>query len=64
MAQEYQGKGIGTSIIQQLIDWAKGNGVTTRIQLDTRTDNELAVKLYQSFGFGNRNPGRRSGAYF
>ena len=51
MAQEYQGKGIGTSIIQQLIDWAKGNEVTTRIQLDTRTDNELAVKLYQSFGF-------------
>ena len=51
VAQEYQGKGIGTSIIQQLIDWAKGNGVTTRIQLDTRTDNELAVKLYQSFGF-------------
>ena len=51
VTQEYQGKGIGTSIIQQLIDWAKGNGVTTRIQLDTRTDNELAVKLYQSFGF-------------
>lgn len=51
VAQEYQGKGIGTSIIQQLIDWAKGNEVTTRIQLDTRTDNELAVKLYQSFGF-------------
>ncbi|MDO4451568.1 MAG: GNAT family protein [Lachnospiraceae bacterium] len=51
VVQEYQGKGIGSSIIQQLIDWAKGNGVTTRIQLDTRTDNELAVKLYQKFGF-------------
>lgn len=51
VAQKYQGQGIGTSIIQQLIDWAKGNGVTTRIQLDTRTDNELAVKLYQKFGF-------------
>lgn len=51
VAQEYQGKCIGSSIIQQLIDWAKGNGVTTRIQLDTRTDNELAVKLYQKFGF-------------
>lgn len=51
VAQAYQGKGIGTSIINQLIDWAKQNGTTTRIQLDTRKDNELAVKLYQKLGF-------------
>lgn len=49
--QDYQGKGIGSQIIKQLIEWAKANKTTTRIQLDTRCDNELAVKLYKSFGF-------------
>ncbi|WP_019240935.1 MULTISPECIES: GNAT family N-acetyltransferase [Bacillus] len=47
----YHGRGIGSQIIQQLIDWAKSNGVTTRIQLDTRCDNVGAVELYKKFGF-------------
>ena len=29
----------------------QGNGVTTRIRLDTRTDNTMAVSLYLKFGF-------------
>lgn len=51
VAKKYQGKGIGTELIRQLIEWAKGNGVTTRISLDTRTDNVSAVSLYMKFGF-------------
>lgn len=51
VAKAYQGQGIGTSIINQLIEWAKNNGTTTRIQLDTRRDNELAVALYKKLGF-------------
>ncbi|WP_042346138.1 GNAT family N-acetyltransferase [Bacillus massiliigorillae] len=47
----YHGKGIGSQIIQQLIEWAKSNGITTRIQLDTRCDNIGAVELYKKFGF-------------
>lgn len=47
----HQGQGIGSEIIRRLIEWCRGNGITTRIQLDTRCDNELAVKLYQRFGF-------------
>lgn len=51
VAKKYQGQGIGTELIRQLIDWAKGNGVTTRISLDTRADNVKAVELYMKFGF-------------
>ncbi len=51
VAQKYQGQGIGSRMIQMLIDWCKGNGVTTRIRLDTRTDNTMAVSLYLKFGF-------------
>ena len=48
---EHQAKGIGSKIIRSLIDWSKANGTTTRVQLDTRCDNEVAVKLYENFGF-------------
>lgn len=51
VAKKYQGQGIGTELITRLIEWAKGNGVTTRIRLDTRTDNVKAVSLYLKFGF-------------
>lgn len=51
VAEQYQGQGIGTELIRRLIEWAKGNGVTTRISLDTRTDNVKAVALYLQFGF-------------
>lgn len=51
VAQKYQGQGIGSRMIQMLIDWCRGNGVTTRIRLDTRTDNTMAVSLYLKFGF-------------
>ncbi|MEF9942526.1 MAG: GNAT family protein [Lachnospiraceae bacterium] len=49
--EAHQGQGIGSEIIRRLIEFSRGNGVTTRIRLDTRTDNRLAVKLYISFGF-------------
>ncbi|KMZ53885.1 GNAT family N-acetyltransferase [Dorea sp. D27] len=51
VAKRYQGQGIGTELIRQLIEWAKGNGMTRRISLDTRADNVKAVELYMKFGF-------------
>lgn len=51
VARKYQGQGIGTELIRQLIQWANGNGVTKRLSLDTRTDNVKAVELYMKFGF-------------
>lgn len=51
VAKKYQGQGIGTELITRLIEWARGNGVTTRIRLDTRADNPKAVALYMKFGF-------------
>lgn len=51
VAKKYQKQGIGSELIRRLIEWAKGNGVTTRISLDTRADNTPAVSLYLKFGF-------------
>lgn len=51
VAQKYQKLGIGTELISRLIDWARGNGITTRISLETRADNLPAIGLYLRFGF-------------
>ncbi|MCI6060784.1 MAG: GNAT family N-acetyltransferase [Dorea sp.] len=68
VAKKYQKKGIGSEIIRRLIDFCKENGITTRIQLDTLCANEVAVKLYEKFGFeieGRlRNQTRVDGVYY
>ena len=51
VSRAYQKLGIGTELISLLIDWARGNGITTRISLETRADNLPAVALYMRFGF-------------
>ena len=51
VAQKYQGQGVGTNLIKQAIAWARGNGITRRLSLDTRADNVSAVNLYLKFGF-------------
>lgn len=51
VAKKYQAKGIGSEIINRLLDFCRGNGITTRVQLDTSCNNDVAVKLYERFGF-------------
>lgn len=51
VTEKFQGQGIGSELIRQMLEWSRANGVTTKIQLDTRTDNHGAVELYKKFGF-------------
>ena len=51
VAEAYHGQGIGTELMTRLIEWAKNNGITTKISLVTRADNVKAVSLYLKFGF-------------
>lgn len=49
--QEYCGMGLGKVLINELIDWSKSNGITKKITLLTRCDNEFAFELYKKLGF-------------
>ena len=46
----YWGKGIGSALLQTLIDFARENGFAV-ISLEVRSDNARAIALYQKFGF-------------
>jgi L-phenylalanine/L-methionine N-acetyltransferase len=48
---DWQGKGVGTAMMQAVIDLADRWLNLTRIELTVFTDNESAIALYRKFGF-------------
>ena len=50
-SKNYWGIGLGNSVMEYLIEWAKSNGITKKISLLVREDNERGINLYEKFGF-------------
>ncbi|MGJ7913089.1 N-acetyltransferase family protein [Neobacillus sp. LXY-1] len=48
--EEYSGRGIGTSLFQQLEKWAINSNIS-RLELTVVTQNEAGVALYKKSGF-------------
>ena len=48
--KEYWGRGIGSSLINIMIDFAKKTGIEI-LYLEVRADNLRAISLYERFGF-------------
>jgi len=46
-----RGDGIGTRMMTQAIEWARGSGVVKRVQLEVIAENVEARKLYERLGF-------------
>jgi L-phenylalanine/L-methionine N-acetyltransferase len=49
--KEYQGKGIGKELMENILDLADNWLMLVRIELDVTEYNERAIHLYKSFGF-------------
>ena len=47
----YWGQGIGSSLLDTLIEWARNTDVIKKIDLRALTGNERAIGLYHSRGF-------------
>ncbi|PKL11661.1 MAG: hypothetical protein CVV52_13075 [Spirochaetae bacterium HGW-Spirochaetae-8] len=50
VSKAWWGKGIGSLLLQALVDWAPGAGIG-KIHLQVRSDNERAIAIYRRFGF-------------
>ncbi|PYS48771.1 MAG: GNAT family N-acetyltransferase [Acidobacteria bacterium] len=65
--EEWQGKGVGTALMQAGIDLADNWVNLTRLELEVFTDNEAAIHLYERFGFEHEGTLRqhsfRDGSY-
>ena len=48
--KEYWGRGIGSSLMNIMIDFAKSTGIEI-LYLEVRADNLRAISLYERFGF-------------
>jgi L-phenylalanine/L-methionine N-acetyltransferase len=48
---DWQGKGIGTALMQAAVDLADNWLNLRRLELEVFTDNEAAIRLYKKFGF-------------
>ncbi len=57
---DWQGKGIGTALMQAAIDLADNWINLSRLELEVYTDNEPAIRLYKKFGFGIEGTGVRA----
>jgi RimJ/RimL family protein N-acetyltransferase len=51
VSRDYWGQGIGSLMLDALIDWAKAGNIIRKIDLMVRTDNERAIRLYEGKGF-------------
>jgi putative acetyltransferase len=48
---EYQGRGIGKKLLENILDLADNWLMLVRVELEVTPDNERAICLYNSFGF-------------
>lgn len=49
--EEYQGMGLGTILMEELIEWAAVSGTIKRLQLEVQERNHRAIRLYEKLGF-------------
>ncbi|MBO0422621.1 GNAT family N-acetyltransferase [Enterococcus plantarum] len=49
--KDYWGFGLGTLMMEELIEWAKESGVIRRLELTVQHRNQRAVHVYEKIGF-------------
>jgi RimJ/RimL family protein N-acetyltransferase len=49
--KDYWGMGLGSLLLEELLDWVSEVGLLSRLELTVQARNERAVHLYQKYGF-------------
>ena len=53
---------LGHRLMARAVEWARGTGVVTRVELEVFARNAPAIHIYEKFGF--ETEGRRRGAFY
>jgi RimJ/RimL family protein N-acetyltransferase len=56
----WRNQGIGSALMARAIEWAKSTRLVTRIELNVFVRNEMAIHLYEKFGFQVEGRRRRA----
>jgi RimJ/RimL family protein N-acetyltransferase len=59
--EAFRGVGVGHCLMQSMMDYARANPITRRVQLEVLEMNARAIKLYERHGFAVE--GRRIGCF-
>lgn len=51
VAEEFQGRGVGRALMTAVIDLADNWYNLRRLEIEVYTDNDVAIRLYERFGF-------------
>ena len=51
VAQDWRGRGVGTTLIKTLLKWAASNPLVEKVCLDVFATNTRAIRLYRKLGF-------------
>ena len=51
IGKKYWNNGLGSFLLEEVIEWAQASGILRRLQLTVQTRNRAAVHLYQKYGF-------------
>jgi RimJ/RimL family protein N-acetyltransferase len=51
VAKPWRGQGIGSALVQMLLDWAKVDPFIEKVGLAVYANNENAIRLYEKLGF-------------
>jgi RimJ/RimL family protein N-acetyltransferase len=57
VVREWRERGVGTTLLQVLLEWAESNPVIEKVCLDVFATNDAAIRLYKRLGF--EEEGRR-----
>ena len=51
IGKKYWNNGLGSFLLEEVVEWAQASGILRRLQLTVQTRNQAAVHLYQKHGF-------------
>ncbi len=60
--RDWRGKGIGSALMQHMLDWARSHALIQKVELEVHATNLAAIHLYEKLGFTVE--GRRKNASF